>query len=112
MAIAAVVLAVLGALIGGASAISALLTVGGEIPYQERLVIGWAALGLAVLTVPVALLSWRQPFLAAVLIFVMGLAGTVAINFFYINTFYVCAAPLWVAAAVAAAFAGGRKRNI
>lgn len=45
MAIAAVVLAVLEALIGGASAISALLTVGGEIPYQERLVIGWAALG-------------------------------------------------------------------
>ena len=91
-----------GGLFAAASAIQALVTVGGEARYEARLGFGWAALlfGLAAAAVPLALT--RRPRLAASVMMLAGLAGSVAINLFFINTFYLLALPVWIAGALAA----------
>jgi hypothetical protein len=91
-----------GGLVAAGSAIQALMTVGGEAGYQTRLGFGWAAflLGMAAAVVPLALT--RQPRLGATVMMLAGLAGSVAINLFFINAFYVFALPVWIAGALAA----------
>jgi hypothetical protein len=48
------------------------------------------------------LLAVRRPATGAAVMVVTGLLGAVAINLFYINTYYVLAVPLWLIAAVTA----------
>lgn len=106
------VAALLGSAIGVLSAIQALLAVGGAPTYSARLWAGWAALILAALTGAGGLVALRRPGLASGLIAVAGLLGAVAINLFYINTFYVLAVPFWLVAAMLgllAALAGAAR---
>ena len=78
-------LALAGGTVGVGGAVSALLTVGTEPVYSVRVGFGWAALALAML-------------------------GAAAINHFYINTPYLLAVPLWLAA-LAFLLMGGDSRG-
>jgi drug/metabolite transporter (DMT)-like permease len=93
-------LAVLGSLIGGGSAVQALVVVGRDPAYQSRLSAGLAALLAALLAAAAALLFGRRPGRTGLLILLSGIVGVVAISLFYINTFYVLAAPFWLASAM------------
>ena len=92
----------LGGLIGVVNAGTALLTVGGTEPYSARAGFGWAALVLAVVAAGGGLLALRRPRAGAALMLLSGLAGAVAINLFFINTFYVLALACWLPGAVLA----------
>jgi hypothetical protein len=100
---AVLVIALLGSLVGIGSAVQALIEVGNQPPYTDRLAFGILALVMAVdeIVLPLALRS--RPRIAALLMLLSAVVGGVAINFFYINTFYVLAVPFWLAAAFAAA---------
>jgi hypothetical protein len=102
MKIVAVVLGVLGGIIGLLSAVAALVTVGGEAVYSSRLWAGWAALLLALMAAAAALLLPARPGMASLIMLISGVAGFACINLFYINTFYALAVPLWLAGAVVA----------
>lgn len=95
--------ALAGGLVAAGSAIQALMTVGGA--YQSRMGFGWAAFLLGLATAAVPLTLTRRPRLAASVMMLAGVAGSVAINLFFINTFYVLALPVWIVGALAA-FAG------
>jgi hypothetical protein len=104
----AAALALAGAGIGVSSATAAFLAVGGDPAYQSRLAFGSAALILAALAGAAGLLAATRPSLSALGILLGGFLGAVAINLYYINTFYLLAVPLWVLAAALAAFGGLR----
>jgi hypothetical protein len=73
--------------------------------------LGYAALALSVVAGAGGLLAVRRPAAGAAVMVATGLLGAVAINLFYINTYYVLAVPLWlVAAAAALASAPARER--
>ena len=95
-------LAGLGSLVGAVSAVYALLSVGGLDPYAQRAGLGWAALVLALGAGAAGVLARRRPVAGAAAMIAAGLLGTLAMNLFSINTFYVLAVPLWLVAAFAA----------
>lgn len=95
-----------GAITGAVSASVALVQVGSDSAYHDRLVYGIAALGAALLTIIVPLLLRERNGLAGALSVVCGLVGFVAINLYYINTFYFAALPLWLVGGIILAFAG------
>ncbi|MDQ2787753.1 MAG: hypothetical protein M3Y58_22420 [Chloroflexota bacterium] len=98
----AVLLGLLGGVIGVASAIAALVAVGGDPLYHARMGFGWLALAAAIVATLGVLLIARQTRGATVLVLLASGVGVVAINLFYINTFYVAAVPFWwLGAAVA-----------
>ena len=100
MRTAVLVLALLGGLVGVANAIWALVAVGGETAYAGRILFGWAALILALLAGAAGFLARTRPGVAGLVILVAGVLGFVAINLYYINTFYALALLLWLAAGV------------
>ena len=101
---AALVLGVLGGLAGSASAIVALRELAADPIYGERAGFGWAALALALVAAAGGLLAPTRPRLAGALLVGGSTLGFVAINLFYINTFYFVAPPAcWLGAALAQA---------
>ena len=90
------VFSALGGLVAVPSAVQALATVGSLPVYETRMGFGWLALALATVAsvAPIALRD--RPGLAATIVAVSGLAGSVAINLFWINTLYTVALPLWL----------------
>ncbi len=102
MKMIAIVLGVLGGIIGLGSAISAFVMVGADPAYSARLWLGWLALLLAVVSGGAALLIYTRPVAASLTMLIAGCAGFVCINFFYINTFYGLAVPLWIIGAALA----------
>lgn len=104
----ALLVAILGGVIGVSSAIQALITVGNQPVYQNRAVFGWAALILALLATGAVGLGRTRPALAGALMIVDGLLGLGAILLFYINTWYALAVPCWILAA-ALMFTEGRR---
>ena len=102
MRISAMVLGISGSIIAIWSAISALVTLGGEAPYSARLWAGWASLILAILAGGCAALIATRPRPASVTLLTSGIVGFACINLFYINTFYGLAVPLWVVGAILA----------
>jgi len=105
----AAILALAGGAVAVWSAAVALAQVGADPAYQDRIAFGWAALVLGILTTAGVFLVARPP-LAATTLLIGSLAGGVAINLFYINTFYVLALPLWWAAALLVAVGRPRRR--
>src|SRR5919108_530310 len=97
-------LAALFGLLGGGVAASgaaaALASVGGLPGYSARAAFGWAALALALVAGAAGLLARTHPAAAGAVMVVGGIAGAVAINLFYINTWYVLAVPLWLIGAL------------
>jgi hypothetical protein len=91
-----VVFAVLGGLVAVPSAVQALATVGGLPVYETRVGFGWLALALALVASVAPIALRERPGLAATIVSVSGLAGSIAINFFWINTVYTLALPLWL----------------
>ncbi len=98
----AIVLGVLGGIIGLVSAISAFVAVGADPAYSAQLWAGWLALLLAVLAGGAAVFITTRPATVGLMMSIGGFAGFVCINFFYINTFYGLAVPLWIVAAALA----------
>lgn len=90
-------LAMLGAVVGGANAVLALVRVGGNPNYHARVGFGWAALVLALIARLTPLMRGQRRVLASVLTAGAGLSGAVASTLFDIDTFYVVAVPLWLA---------------
>lgn len=104
----AVLLGIAGSLIGILSAVYALFAAGAEPAYSDRLWAGWLALTLAGLT-GIADLSIILPPGTSGLLMVIGgvmviggIAGSISINLFYINTLYGLAVPFWIAGAALA----------
>ena len=112
MRTAVLALALLGGGIGVANAIRALVAVGGDPAYGEHLLFGWAALILALLAGAAGFLARTRPGVAGLAILVSGVLGFVAINLYYINTFYVLALLFWLAASVLGFIAALTKRPI
>lgn len=102
MKMIAIVLGVLGGIIGLGSAISAFVMVGADPAYSARLWVGWLALLLSIMAGGAALLIHTRPVAASLTMLIAGFAGFVCINFFYINTLYGLAVPLWMIAAALA----------
>ena len=102
MKMIAIVLGVLGGIIGLGSAISAFVMVGADPAYSVRLWLGWLALLLAVVAGGAALSIHTRPVAASLAMLIAGFAGFVCINIFYINTFYGLAVPLWIIGAALA----------
>ena len=86
----AVGLAFVGGVVGAVNAVVAMLTVGGSPGYSERLWAAIAALLLAVLAGAVPIFLSCHCVLAAGLILLCAVAGTVAINLFYIGDLLHC----------------------
>ncbi len=105
-------LALLGGVIGVANAIWALVAVGGDPAYSGRLLLGWAALILALLAGAAGFAARTRPSVAGLTILVSGVLGFVAINLYYINTFYALALLFWLAASVLGFIAALTKRPI
>ncbi|HEX6608619.1 MAG TPA: hypothetical protein VF276_17085 [Chloroflexia bacterium] len=101
-------IAILGGVIGVASAIQALMTVGNQPDYQDRAVFGWAALILAITATGGVALARTRPGVAGIVMVVDGLLGLGAMLLFYINTWYAVAVPCWILAA-ALMFTEGRR---
>ncbi len=102
MRMIAIVVGVLGGIIGLVSAISAFVAVGADPAYSARLWAGWLALLLAVLAGGAAVFITTRPATVGLMMSIGGFAGFVCINFFYINTFYGLAAPFWIVSAALA----------
>jgi hypothetical protein len=99
MRIIALILGILGGIVGLASAISAFLAVGNDAAYNARLWTGWLALALAVFAAIAALFIRQRPVFASIVMLISGVVGFLCINLFYINTFYFISLPLWLIAA-------------
>lgn len=109
MRITALVLGIVGSIIGVYSGIAAFVAVGGDPAYSSRLWAGWIALILAVIAGLAALLISARPVIASTVMLAGGIVGFVCINLFYINTFYFLAIPFWIVGAVLG-FIGARSR--
>ena len=110
LGLVAIVLGLLGSVIGIWCALSAFQAVGTNPAYSGRLWAAWAAFLLPILAALATLFLRTHPLAAGLLIIVNGLAGAVCINLFYINTFYVLAIPLWILA-VAVGIASHSRTN-
>jgi hypothetical protein len=88
--------AAMGGLVAVPSAVQALVTVGSQPVYETRVTFGWAALALALVASVAPIALRERPGLAASVVAASGLAGSIAINFFWINTLYTLALPLWL----------------
>ncbi len=94
---------VCGGLVGASSSLAAFGAVGDEPAYAARAAFGWLAFALALGVLVGCLLVTSRPVTARVLLLGGSLLGFIAINLFYINTFYGLALPLcWFAAALEA----------
>lgn len=91
----AVLLDLLGGVVGVGSAITALVVVGGDRAYHARIAFGWLAMAAASVATLGVLLIVRRAKGATALVLIASGVGVVAINLFYINTFYVAAVPCW-----------------
>jgi hypothetical protein len=91
----AALLGLLGGLVGVASAIAALVAVGGDQAYHARIGFGWLALAGAIIATIGVLLIVRWATGATALVLLASGVGVVAINLFYINTLFVAAVPCW-----------------
>ena len=101
---AALVLGVLGGVVGSASALAALRELAADPIYGARAGFGWAALALALVATAGGVLAPARPKLAGALLVGGSTLGFVAINLFSINTFYFVAPPAcWLGAALALA---------
>lgn len=109
MRIVAIILGVLGGIVGLFNAIFAFIAVGGDPAYSYRLWADWAALVLAVLAGVSALFIFTRPVLASFVMLILGIAGFFCINLFYINTFYILAPLLWIIGLVVALISAGGK---
>lgn len=89
----------LGGIVGVYSAAGALVALGGLPGYGDRAGFGWAALVLALLASTGGFLAPAHRLAAGLLMMGAGFLGSVAINFFYINTFYLIAGFLWLVGA-------------
>ena len=108
-AVAATATALLAGIVGVSGAGLAIATMGGLPPYDSRVALGWTALALAAAATVLGLSSPARPVVSGVAMTLVGLMGAVAISFFYVNTYYFAAVPLWV---LAAAFRlGGRDHG-
>ncbi|HYX50373.1 MAG TPA: hypothetical protein VE843_11560 [Ktedonobacteraceae bacterium] len=112
MKMIAVVLGVLGGVVGLGSAISAFVMVGTDPAYSARLWVGWLALLLALVAGGAAPLIYTRPVAASLTMVITGFAGFVCINFFYINTFYGLAVPLWIIGAVLGFISARKVRSV
>jgi len=108
---APLVFGLLGGVVAAPSAVQALLLVGRDPAYAPRAGLGWAALALALVASLAAVAMRGHPRLLALVTILAALGGGVAINLFYINTFYVVALPLWLVGAAVAAFSPGSSRG-
>lgn len=102
MRIIAIVLGVLGSIVGIVSAISALVIVGTDPAYNGRLWAGWLALILAALAGIAAIFISRRPIAAGLTMLISGVLGFLSINLFYINSFYGLAVLPWLIGAALA----------
>jgi hypothetical protein len=82
-----------------ASAGVAIADVGALQPYDQRVGLGWVAMALAALATAAGLSTRHWPIAACAVMLLAGLMGAVAISFFYVNTYYFAAVPLWLIAA-------------
>jgi len=87
-------LGLLGGLVAAGNAVFALMHLSGDVHYGERAVFGWAALLLGLAASAGALLIRARPWVATALLVGGSLLGFVAINLYYINTYYFLAVPL------------------
>jgi len=89
-----------GGLIGIVSVGSGLLGEGGTVPYQPRF--AFALLAVLLAAIAGALPFWPRVSLrsAGFLVFPAGLAGFLATQLWFINTYYVFAVPVWLVASV------------
>lgn len=102
--VAAIVLGVLGGLVGAASAGNALQRHADDPIYGARAGFGWVALALALVAVAGGALALARPKAADALLVGGSTLGFIAINLFDINTFYFVAVPAcWLGAALALA---------
>ena len=90
----------LGGIVGVSSAGLAIAEVGGLQPYDSRVALGWAALALAAAATGVGLSIPGRAAASSIAMVFAGLVGALAISFFYVNTFYFVAVPLWLVAAM------------
>lgn len=98
----AVLLGLLGGLVGAASALAALASAGDMAGAGGRAGFGWAALVLAAVAAAGATLVRRRPRLSVIALVAGSSLGIAAMSLFDINTFYVAAVPLcWIAAVLA-----------
>lgn len=100
----AVLLGLLGGLVGIVSALAALVAAGDVTMTgaSGRVGLGWAALVLAALAAAGASVARARPRLACAALVAGSALGLVAMSLFDINTFYVAAVPLcWIAGALA-----------
>ncbi|MCA1669682.1 MAG: hypothetical protein LC793_20285 [Thermomicrobia bacterium] len=104
----ATLLGLLGEVIGGASAIAALVAVGGNRAYHPRIGFGWLAMVAALVATLGVLLIGRRATGATALVLIASGVGVVAIDLFSINTFYVAAVPCWWLGAAVAWFGPDR----
>ena len=90
----------LGGIVGVSSAGLAIAEVGGLQPYDTRVALGWTALALAAAATGVGLSIPGRAAASSIAMVFAGLVGALAISFFYVNTFYFVAVPLWLVAAM------------
>jgi hypothetical protein len=92
--------ALLAGIVGVSGAGLAITTMGSLPPYDSRVALGWTALALAAAATVLGLSSPARAAVSGLAMALAGLMGAVAISFFYINTYYFAAVPIWVLAAV------------
>ena len=109
--VAATATTLLGGIVGVSSAGLAIAEVGGLQPYDTRVALGWTALALAAAATGVGLSIPARAAASSIAMVFAGLVGALAISFFYINTFYFVAVPLWLVAATSrlASRSAGRR---
>ena len=93
---AAVVLGVVGGVIGTAAAFMALGAASSGPAPPQREWLGMVGLGCALLTGLAALAARRSPRLAAPVMMAAGILGCAAMNLFYAETSYLVALPFWL----------------
>ena len=98
--VAATATTLLGGIVGVSSAGLAIAEVGGLQPYDTRVALGWTALALAAAATGVGLSIPGRAVASSIAMVFAGLVGALAISFFYVNTFYFFAVPLWLVAAM------------
>jgi hypothetical protein len=97
--VAATATALLGGVVGVSSAALAIATIGAAPPYESRVALGWSALALAFAATAVGVATPARQGGSSIAMTLAGCMGAVAMSFFYINTYYFAALPLWLVAA-------------
>lgn len=105
--------ALLGSSVGVSSVITAFIASAADrenaAAYAARAGFGWLALLCAAVAAGAGLLAVSHPRVAGVVLLLGGLVGGIAINLFYINTWYVGAVLLWWLGALVALVAPKRR---